>query len=148
MVEALLLLPDIFGTSYAGGNSGVGICCPGSLVAARNVSHSTEFNGYDYSYIEVDGAGGKGNCIRGGGTLIVYALSIDGTGSYEAKGRGFEGSYNGRYYVSVASGGGSINLFAKEIITENIKNLLNVSGGETSVYKAKGGNGSASVRNN
>ena len=88
---------------------------------------------------------------RGGGTLIVFALSIDGIGSYESKGgcvEGIEATGSRRCYVSVSAGGGSINLFAKEIITENIKNLLNVSGGETSVYKAKGGNGSASVRNN
>ena len=110
------------GTSYSGGNSGQ---------SAGGGPDKNNVNRYIY------GAAGSNLGGEGGGLLIIYANSILNNNKILSNGR--FGQYGN------GTGGGSINIFYKEQITEGtIQATKGGNGG--GYYGAEGGNGTVTIQ--
>lgn len=78
--------------------------------------------------------------------LLVYAMIIEGQGKFTAD--GIRGHYydqrTGQFIQGAASGGGSLNIFAKKEINFE-ENSLSASGGASTETATYGGKGSATA---
>lgn len=84
--------------------------------------------------------------LESGGMLLVYAMIFEGQGKFTADGS-FSHYYDqrvGQYIQGGATGGGSLNIFAKEEINFE-ENSLSASGGASNETATYGGKGSATA---
>ena len=101
---------------------------------------------------------GTGSYVTGtsqkgtGGLLILYATSFDNQNTIESKGSnsGLNSSSNATTYCRPggASGGGSINIYCKEIINEGTITAAGGIGAIGALTGGNGGNGSVTIVNN
>lgn len=135
------------GTSFGGGLPG------GSLSNYKSWSNQRGEDASEYggrykrnTYIDDSGLNRIEGRIDSGGLLIVYALSIIGEGNFLSNGQ-MSQFYDSRiklYTTAGASGGGSVNVFAKDEINFN-ENSLSCLGGKAFESNTYGGNGTANA---
>ena len=136
------------GTSYAGGGAGGAGDNAGNYSGRPVGTNANNENGlpgkFNYGW---EGKFYPGNFGPfGGGVIVVYGYCVNGSGKWEAKG-GVSGGIDARgvWKTMMASGGGSINVFAKNSCELNLSQF-NVKVVHSGYSNLVGGIGTVNIR--